>query len=193
MSAGLRCVVLSISLVACALVTLPASAAERLDPAVVTEDTTLHTSASPSSSVVTRIAQGTTVEVTGLSKRWARVRLEGGGKGWVLTSHIQMGTTGEDGDGAGWFRNLTGWLSPKRKQTTTASTATIGIRGLQREDIENAQPNLVELARMEDFRASAKSARRHAERHRLVAIGVAYMESGPGAATAASGAVDDDQ
>ncbi|HEY1226346.1 MAG TPA: SH3 domain-containing protein, partial [Ramlibacter sp.] len=57
-------------------------------------------------------------------------------------------------------------------QRTTASTSTIGIRGLGAEDLAQAQPDVQAVARMEALRQSDNDARQFARRAQLTPVSV---------------------
>jgi len=97
--------------------------------------------------------------------RWQQVRTSTGQTGWVhmfdLLSSQSSSPTSNSATGAlRAIGNLFGKDSSASKQT---ATSTIGVRGLNAEDIANAQPNLQAVDTVESWRADATQARNFAK------------------------------
>lgn len=103
---------------------------------------------------------------------WIRVRTGDGTLGWL---HLfDVGPAGGNGSGtvAGAFRSVTGLFSKPSSQRSTTSTTTIGIRGLDAEDLAKAQPDTQAVAKMETLRQSDADARQFARRAALATVSV---------------------
>jgi hypothetical protein len=90
---------------------------------------------------------------------WVQIRTSAGATGWV---HLfDVGPAGAEGSssGGGALRGVTSLFSSNRS-TQTGSTA--GIRGLDAQDLANAQPNLPAVTQMEALRQSEGDARNFA-------------------------------
>ena len=106
---------------------------------------------------------------------WVQVRTDAGATGWVHLFDIgPAGTAKEGGSTAGnALRGVTGLFGGSR-QTQTGSTA--GIRGLDAQDLANAQPNPGAVTQMEALRQSEADARNFA---RTAALQPASVEDLP--------------
>lgn len=116
--------------------------------------------------------------VTRTSERqgpWVQVRTDAGATGWVHLFDIgPAGAAKEGGSTAGnALRGVTGLFGGNR-QTQTGSTA--GIRGLDAQDLANAQPNPGAVTQMEGLRQSEADARTFA---RTAALRTATVEALP--------------
>lgn len=109
---------------------------------------------------------------------WVRVRTAAGATGWVHLFDVGpasgAGSSGGSGTGAaaGALRSITGFFSKPSTQRTTASTSTIGIRGLGAEDLAQAQPDTAAVTRMEALRQDEAQARRFARGAALATVPV---------------------
>jgi hypothetical protein len=107
-------------------------------------------------------------QVTRLAARqgpWIEVRNAQGQTGWIHMFDIGANPPAPASGGnvaTGALRGLTSLFGSGggSTQARTASTATIGIRGLGAEDIANAQPNLAALAQADTLRVDAAQAQR---------------------------------
>ena len=116
--------------------------------------------------------------VTRTSERqgpWVQVRTEAGATGWVHLFDIGPASAAKEGGSTAGnaLRGVTG-LFGGNKPTQTGSTA--GIRGLDAQDLANAQPNPAAVTRMEALRQSEADARTFA---RTAALSTATVEELP--------------
>ena len=64
---------------------------------------------------------------------------------------------------SGFLRGVTGLFNRGgTQQNTTVATSTVGIRGLEAQDLSNAQPDINRVGQMETFQVDANSARQFA-------------------------------
>jgi hypothetical protein len=97
---------------------------------------------------------------------WIQVKTAAGQTGWVHM--FDVGTAGAQAPtsnaATGALRGLTNFFNGGSSQSrnTTASTSTVGIRGLGAEDIANAQPDIQAIAKVEGLRVDAAQAKRFA-------------------------------
>ena len=108
---------------------------------------------------------------------WVRVKPAAGATGWVHLFDVgPAGSPAASGNGsggaAGALRSVTSFFSKPSSQRTTASTSTIGIRGLGAEDLAQAQPDPAAVTRMEALRQDEAQARRFAQQAQLAAVPV---------------------
>ncbi|MCC2636146.1 MAG: hypothetical protein K0S48_4032 [Ramlibacter sp.] len=99
--------------------------------------------------------------VTRTSERqgpWVQVRTDAGATGWVHLFDIGPASAAKEGGSTtgNALRSVTGLFGGSR-QTQTGSTA--GIRGLDAQDLANAQPNPGAVTQMEGLRQSEADAR----------------------------------
>jgi hypothetical protein len=126
---------------------------------------------------------------------WIRVQTGGGVAGWV---HLfDVGPAGL-GAGAGTsapaganpvtssLRGLSNLLSGGSSPPPRVATSTIGIRGLEAEDLARAQPNLNAVIQMEQLRQGEAGARQFAAEAALVAATVPVLPA-PARASAPQG------
>lgn len=65
-----------------------------------------------------------------------------------------------------------------RPKSQDAKIATIGIRGLSQEDLQNATPNPEAVRRLQSYRADRASAERLAQEAKLAAASIRYVDEG---------------
>ena len=140
-------------------------------PAMVKRATELRDGPGTTPAVLANLAAKSSV--TRLDERqgpWVRVRTPEGAVGWL---HLfDLGSPESSGNVAtGALRSVANLFGGSRP--TTVSTSTIGIRGLEAEDLARAQPDLPAVARMEKLRQSDAQARQFA---REAALTVAEVE-----------------
>lgn len=107
--------------------------------------------------------------VTRLEERqgpYLRVRTSDGKTGWLDMFDLQSGAHAAPAaaPGTGALRSLGQAFSPGSTRSTTVATSTVGIRGLDADDLANATPNLAAVDAAGQFKASEKQARQFAQR-----------------------------
>lgn len=128
--------------------------------------------------VVAPLADGTAVKVLSRSSGWTQVQAPSG-TGWVRVFHLRFPATVESsGASGGALGGLSSMLGFGRPRTQEAKIATIGIRGLSQEDLQNANPNPEAVRRMQSFRADKPTAERFAREAKLASTQVAYVDEG---------------
>jgi len=144
--------------------------------AATVRDTALYTAPRYDAPVVTRLGPETPL-YTGLREGlWIDARTADGARGWLRLTDVRLGAGTADGDpgaaGAGaparggvfarLSRSVSSLLGGARggyDAQTSASTATIGIRGLSVAELETAAPDTAALAALARYSASAEEAR----------------------------------
>ena len=124
----------------------------------------------PAGTSVTRLPQRT--------GPWMQVQTGTGQVGWVHLFELTASNAGAPASNGltGALRGLSGFLN--RGSTsggTTVATSTVGIRGLSKEDIQNAAPNTAAVERLEQFRVDDAQARRYASERSLHAQTIAPL------------------
>jgi hypothetical protein len=111
------------------------------------------------------------------SSGWMRVQTGDKKTGWVRSFHVSMkGSVSESASGGGAFSSLTSLFSPARREPPK-TISTVGIRGLSEEEMKNAKPNPAEFNKMKGFAVSKADAQAAAQRARLNAQTVAYVDA----------------
>ena len=152
---------------------LPGVAQAEEEAAVVKRGSELRESPGDGGRVLAPLPAETAVTRTGERQgAWVRVRTAAGAAGWVHLFDVGPATGSGSGTVAGAFRSVTSLFSKPTAQRTTASTSTIGIRGLGAEDLAQAQPDVQAVARMEALRQSDNDARQFARRAQLTPVSV---------------------
>jgi hypothetical protein len=121
------------------------------------------------SATLAALAENTAVEVLERKSGWTRVKAQPG-EGWVRMLALRFGGTAPAKPGA---TGLTQLFSVARTGTS-GTQVTTGVRGLDAEQIANAQPNPAELAKLETFASDREAAAGFATQGKLSATAVAY-------------------
>ena len=149
------------------LLLLPAIALA--EPATVIRATELKQAPATDSATVAALAEQTAVEVVERKGGWMRVKA-GDGEGWVRMLALRLGGATAAKPGAS---GLTQMFNVARTGTS-GTQVTTGVRGLDAEQIANAQPNPAELAKLEKFASDRDEAAGFATQGKLSATAVAY-------------------
>ena len=104
------------------------------------------------------LAEKTQVRVLVRQGGWMKVETPAA-SGWVRMLAIRMGTATEPASGDSGIKSL---FNVARTGSSGTAVAT-GVRGLDKEQIQNAQPNPAELDKLSNFRAAQSDAERFAE------------------------------
>lgn len=175
-----------------AALALVAGAAHAQEAAVVKRATQLRDSPADNGASVAPLEAN--MVVTRSSERkgpWTKVSTPQGATGWVHMFDLgpQSGAAANSNNSAaGGLRGLGGLFGGNSGSTTTA-TSTVGIRGLDAEDIAKAQPNPAAVGRVEGMRVNADQARQFASSASLHARDVPAMAQ-PALPSGGSGAVN---
>lgn len=137
--------------------------------------TDLKDRAAPEGATVRSLPDNTEVKVLQRSGGWTRVEA-GGQQGWVRVFHLRFPATAEASSSGGGLASLGSALGFGRQKSQSTTIATTGIRGLSKDEIQNASPDAEELQRMQAFRADAPVAERFAREGKLAAASVDYPE-----------------
>lgn len=154
---------------------LPALAQEQ---AFTNRATELRERASSEARVLAPLPAETPVKVLARSSGWTQVQA-GQQTGWVRVFHLRFPASVEASSSSGGaLGGLSSMLGFGRPKTQEAKIATIGIRGLSQEDLQNANPNPEAVRRMQSYRADRAAAERFAREAKLAAAQVAYVDEG---------------
>lgn len=110
--------------------------------------------------------------VTRLDERqgpFRRVRTSDGKTGWLHMFDLQGNApttafASASGSGANVLRSLGQAFSPSSNRSNTVATSTVGIRGLDVDDLANASPNMGAVDAAAQYRVNETQARQFAQR-----------------------------
>lgn len=108
----------------------------------------------------------TPLSVLGNEGGWSQVKTQDGAQGWVRLLNVRLKAAGESGSNLG--RSL-GEIGNVARTGSTKGAATTGAKGLSREEVTNATPNMAELRKMEGFKSTPAAAERFAKAQKLKA------------------------
>jgi len=140
------------------------------EPAVVIRATELKKEPATDAATVAELAENAALDAGERKGGWTRVKTPGGAEGWVKMLLLRYGAPGtaKAGDtGLSQMFNVA-------RTGTSGTTVTTGVRGLDAEQISNAQPNAAELGKMASFAATKEASSGFAKRARLQARQVDY-------------------
>lgn len=126
----------------------------------------LYSQPSATSKVTGTAAKGASVTILAKRGGWLRVS-SGRSSGWIRLLSVRAGAGGLGGAG---FGDVVGAATTKSDPSRVVAVA--GLRGLDDEDLKQAEFNGTELARMDEWDASAAQARSFAARAGLAAATV---------------------
>jgi hypothetical protein len=118
---------------------------------------------------VAALAEQTSVEVLERKSGWIRVKAASG-EGWVRMLALRLGGATAAKPGASGLSQMFNVA----RTGTSGTQVTTGVRGLDAEQIANAQPNPAELAKLEKFAADRDAAAGFATQGKLSATAVDY-------------------
>lgn len=124
---------------------------------------------------VATLPLGASGEALARQGAWVQVR-SGNSTGWLYSFNVRFGGTAGAGDGAG---SVLGRIFGPRQRVNV--TSTIGIRGLDEEDLKQARFDGGQVQQLDTFAASREQAETHAGEAGLSAGRVEYLgEAGGG-------------
>ncbi len=159
------------------------------EPVTVERDSVVRAEPRADAAVVTNLARGATGEAVARQGAWVQVK-SGTMTGWLYSFNVRFGAAGtgaagagtSDGSGGG---SVFGRLFGPRQNVNV--TATIGIRGLEEEDLRQARFDGGQIQALDGFAAGRDQAQAHAGRAGLSAARVDYLTEPAAAADTSSG------
>ena len=151
------------------LVLAAAASTAFAEPAVVERESTLHSKPDANAPVVATLKRGTAGDATTRQGAYANFK-SSAGSGWILSFNLRYGGTSAGGvDGSAVSR----FAAP---QQPLKVTSTIGVRGIEKEDLQKAQFDAQQVAQLEKYRASDAAAKSAAAGHGLRATEINYLD-----------------
>lgn len=126
------------------------------DSGQTTVTTELKQAPNASSTTVSQLAAGQAVQIGTRQGAWYQVKTAQG-EGWVRMLNVRLSGSARGGESA--LSGLSALAQASRSNTTVAT----GVRGLSRENLQAAQENPAEVARMNQYQVSAEEARQFAQ------------------------------
>jgi hypothetical protein len=149
------------------LLALPLLAAA--EPATLIRATDLKEEPATDAPTVAKLPENTAVEALQRKGGWTRIKA-GTSEGWVRMLALRFGAPGEVKKGDSGVTQLFNVA----RTGTSGTQVTTGARGLDADQLANAQPNPAELAKMANFAADAQAAASFAAKGKLSATSVEY-------------------
>ncbi len=157
----------------------PAPSATAGDPVLTNRATEMYKAADSDSPVVEKLSAKTQVRVVERKGKWHRVIAASNATGWVNMMHLRgevivVASNSEPGILSG----ITGALSASGSSGSQKSQgATLGIRGLTAEQLQNAAPNPAALAKVRSFKSDSGEAERFARDASLKKVEASLIDS----------------
>jgi len=163
---------------------------QAMDQGLVIRNTNVYPRASGNDQPLGRIPAGAEVSVFSRQGGWKEIFSDQLDLiGWVPSYHVREGyqappvviESATDSRGflsglASFSRQISGFFS-HRDSATSASTATIGVRGLSEDQIRKASPDLLELEKLKRYASDKNRMRAFADRGGLAARQVDHLEA----------------
>jgi len=151
-----------------AMVTVAAVA----EPVTVERDSVLRAGPRTDAAVAGNLAKGATGDAMARQGAWVQVK-SGTVTGWLYSFNVRFGAVGAGNSSGGGGGSALGRVFGPRQQVNV--TATIGIRGLEEEDLKQAHFDGGQMQKMDGFAASNEQAAEHAGNAGLSASHVEYL------------------
>jgi hypothetical protein len=124
--------------------------------------------------VTAKLVQGTTGEVVAKSGAWLQLKTPAA-SGWLFSFNVRFTSARAAGDsGAG--SALGRLIGPRRE---VAVTATIGVRGLEEEDLRQAKFDAAQMKRLDQYAATPEDSADRARAAGLAPVKVDYFDAKP--------------
>ncbi len=157
-------------MLAAALLVAASAAAQQV---TLERDSALYAEPRLDASQVTQLKLGATGEVIGKQGAWLNLKTPGG-SGWLFSFNVrfqsQQAGAGDSGAGSAAGR----LFGPRR---SVSVTSTIGIRGIEEEDLKQASFNADQMKLLDGYVATEQVAERSARAAGLLPVSVEYMDA----------------
>lgn len=157
-------------LLACA-----AAGAAAAQQVILERDSPLYSEPRLESAQVTQLARGATGDVLGKQGGWLNLRTPAG-SGWLFSFNVRFPSQKADAGDSGAGTAL-GRLTGARR--TTSVTSSIGIRGLEEEDLKQATFDAGQMKLLDGYAATKEAAEQGARAAGLAPAKVDYLGSKP--------------
>ncbi len=144
-------------------------AAAHAEPVTLERDSVLRSEPRTDAATLTSLPSGTTGDALARQGAWVQIR-SGSATGWLYSFNVRFGAAPSSGDGAG---SVLGRVFGPRQRVNV--TSTIGIRGLDEEDLKQARFDNSQLHQLDSFAATRDQAESHAGEIGLSAARMDYL------------------
>lgn len=139
--------------------------------ATVIRDAELKQKPFTDASTVGSLRKKAAVNIISSQGGWTQVKDENGQTGWVRLLNIRP----DSPKSAGGFLNSLTSIGNVARTGTTGTTATTGTKGISKDELARATPDPKERKRMDQYRASVKSAQSYARKNKLRSSDLAWL------------------
>lgn len=148
--------------------------AAHAEPVTLERDSVLRSEPRVDSAAVSSLPSGSTGDALARQGAWVQIR-SGSVTGWLYSFNVRFGAAAGSGDGAG---SVLGRVFGPRQRVSV--TSTIGIRGLDEEDLKQARFDESQVRLLDSFAATGEQAASHAGAAGLGATRVDYLDESSG-------------
>ena len=150
----------------------PAAAQAAVETAQVIRETALRKEPFADAELVSTLPQNTVVQIVLRQGAWMQVQA-GEATGWLrlLSLRTAAASTAKGDSGLNAAINVA-------RSGASGNTVATGVRGLSKEQISNATPNVAELEKMAGFASDEARARAFAAAGQTIEADVSFLESG---------------
>ncbi|MEW5822892.1 MAG: SH3 domain-containing protein [Pseudomonadota bacterium] len=141
------------------------------EPGTLVRDTQLRAKPFIDATVLETLPGEASVEILLNQGGWTQVRSAAGHTGWVRLLNVRA-VSAQSGEG---LVSGLATLGNVARTGSSGATATTGTKGVTRDRLERAAPDLAEVRRMERYRVSLGAAQAHARDLRLAPQSVAFL------------------
>jgi hypothetical protein len=154
---------------------LVAAAPAAAQKVTVERDTPLYSEPRLDSPHVAQLQTGAVAEVVGKEGAWLNLRTQAGA-GWLFSFNVRFQSEGTgESSGSGTGSVLGRLFAPRR--STVSVTSTIGVRGIEEEDLKQAAFDAKQMKLLDGYAASRDAAESRAQRARLSRAHVEYLDA----------------
>lgn len=144
------------------------------EPVTLERDSVLRSEPRVESAAVSNLPNGSTGEALARQGAWVQIR-SGSVTGWLYSFNVRFGAAAGSGDGAG---SVLGRVFGPRQRVSV--TSTIGIRGLDEEELKQARFDEGQVQLLDSYAATREQAASHAGAAGLGATRVDYLDESSG-------------
>jgi hypothetical protein len=155
------------------LAALLAAASAAAQPVTLERDSPLYAEPRVDASQVVQLKQGAAGEAIGKQGAWLNLKTPGG-SGWIFSFNVRFQSVPAEGaEGASGVGTAAGKLfGPRRSVSVTSS---VGIRGLEEEDLKQATFNAGQMKLLDGYVATKQAAEQRAKASGLAPVNVEYL------------------
>lgn len=136
----------------------------------------LYSEARTDSTVVTTLQQGVTGSVVGKKGPWLNLKTDAA-SGWLFSFNVRFASSQSAAPSTGGDGAIIGRLVGPRQQVNV--TSTMGLRGLDAEDLKQARLDPEQLKLLDQYAATRQDAEGKAQAEGLSAVQVNFLDAQP--------------